>query len=146
MCVLTKCATAKCSEILALRYYCRSTFVWCHLRTGWFLCIPPIDTVWKTGIWVSLPKNNTNDVNAFMNGCSCPYKDLLANSNNASPHQDLLCSSVKTTNKCVFSMIKHFKPLRWQMMLYNPGGGGGGWGGAGYTYNIELILNNINSE
>lgn len=69
VCVLTKCTIAKCSEIVTcLRWYRRSAFVWCHHWTGWFLCIPPIDTVWKTGVWISLCKNNINRVNAFVNG------------------------------------------------------------------------------
>lgn len=114
---LTQWTTQKYSEIITcLNYYCRPAFVWCHLWTGWFLWIPSVDTVLKTGIWISLCKNGTNTVNS-MNGCTVA---LLAKSHYASPYQNLLCSSVETTHKCVFSLIKHFKPLIWQTDLYNP--------------------------
>lgn len=113
----TQHATQKYSEIITCwNYYCRPAFVWCHLWTGWCLWIPSVHTDLKTGIWISLCKNSTNTVNC-MNGCTVA---LLANSHYASPYQNLLCSSVETTHKCIFSLTEHFKPLIWLTVLYDP--------------------------
>lgn len=127
---LTQCTTQNYSGIITcLNYRCRPAFVWFHLWTAWFLWISSVDTDLKTGIWISLCKNSTNTVNC-MNGCTVA---LLANSHYASPYQNLLWSCVETTHRCMFSLIKHFKPLIWQTVLYNP------VGGENCNYNIKLI-------